>query len=78
MNAAYALIFDFLVHIILYFQKLRFLTSAFNRPGFPAIMDAIEAREADCVIVKDECVILELNTESPQRCGFYRHMRQAS
>ena len=44
MNAAHAPIFDFLVHIMLvrrsktliflYFQKLRYLTSAFDRPGF--------------------------------------------
>lgn len=42
----------------------------FHRPGFQQMLSDIEAGYIDCVIVKDDCVILELNTESPQRCGF--------
>ena len=63
MNAAHAPIFDFLVHIMLvrrsktliflYFQKLRYLTSAFKRPGFLDMIGDIEAGLVNMVIVKD-------------------------
>ena len=63
MNAAHAPIFDFLVHIMLvrrsktliflYFQKLRYLTSAFKRPGFWDMIGDIEAGLVNMVIVKD-------------------------
>ena len=63
MNAAHAPIFDFLVHIMLarrsktliflYFQKLRYLTSAFQRPGFQEMLSEIEAGKVGTVIVKD-------------------------
>ena len=79
MNAAHAPIFDFLVHIMLVrrsktliflcFQKLRYLTSAFNRPGFQNMIKDIEAGQINCVITKDDCVILELNSESPENTG---------
>ena len=62
-NAAYALIFDFLVHIMLVrwsktlifqcFQKLRYLTSAFNRPGFQRMLADIKAGKIKRVVVKD-------------------------
>ncbi len=63
MNAAHAPIFDFLVHIMLvrrsktliflYFQKLRYLTSAFDRPNFQRMIADIEARKVNMVITKD-------------------------
>ena len=63
MNAAHAPIFDFLVHIMLvrrsktliflYFQKLRYLTSAFDRPEFERLMDDVRAGKVDCIVVKD-------------------------
>ena len=62
-NAAYALIFDFLVHIMLvhyskilifqYVQKLRYLTSAFDRPNFQRMISDIEAKKVNMVITKD-------------------------
>ena len=35
------------------FQKYRYLTSAFNRPGFKALMDEVNAGNVGIVIVKD-------------------------
>ncbi len=37
----------------------------FERPAFQEMIQDIEAEKIQCVIVKDDCVILELNTESP-------------
>ena len=63
MNAAHAPIFDFLVHIMLvrrsktliflYFQKLRYLTSAFDRPAFKGMIQDIQKGKIDCIVVKD-------------------------
>ncbi len=63
MNAAHAPIFDFLVHIMLvrrsktliflYFQKLRCLTSAFDRPAFKEMMQDVMDGTINCIIVKD-------------------------
>ena len=37
----------------------------FNRPGFKEMLADIEAGLVGMVVVKDDCVILELNSESP-------------
>ena len=37
----------------------------FDRPAFQEMMAEIAAGTINCVIVKDDCVILELNAESP-------------
>lgn len=37
----------------------------FNRPGVQALFAAVKRGEVNCILVKDDCVILELNTESP-------------
>lgn len=37
----------------------------FEREGFQRMLCDAEAGKINCVIVKDDCVILELNTESP-------------
>ena len=37
----------------------------FERSGFEEMMRDIRDGRINCVIVKDDCVILELNTESP-------------
>ena len=42
----------------------------FDRPGFTEMMKEIEAGNVEAVIVKDGCVNIELNSESPQKCGF--------
>ena len=36
-----------------------------DRPGFVSMLQEIEKGKAAAVFVKDDCVILELNTESP-------------
>ena len=42
----------------------------FDRPSFRQMEQMIEAGEVGTVIVKDDCVIIELNAESPIKCGF--------
>ena len=37
----------------------------FDRPGFMAMMEEVEDGSVEAIIVKDDCVILELNSESP-------------
>lgn len=41
----------------------------FDRPDFNRMLDDIEAGKIDVVITKDDCVILELNSESPENTG---------
>ena len=42
----------------------------FKRPGFLEMLGDIEAGHVNMVVVKDDCVIIELNAESPIKCGF--------
>ena len=42
----------------------------FDRPGFTAMMEEVEAGRVEAIIVKDECDKIELKSESPQKCGF--------
>ena len=42
----------------------------FERPSWKKVIELIEADEVDTLIVKDDCVIIELNAESPIKCGF--------
>ena len=37
----------------------------YNRPDFQKMMESVKNKEINCIIVKDDCVILELNAESP-------------
>lgn len=49
----------------LFFVDDGYSGTSFERPGFQKMLDEIEAGHVSTVIVKDDCVILELNTESP-------------
>ncbi|NBI69273.1 hypothetical protein D1646_21330 [Pseudoflavonifractor sp. 60] len=42
----------------------------FARPQFEAMMEKVKRGEINCIVVKDECVIIELNAESPIKCRF--------
>ena len=44
--------------------------SNFEREDFLRLLQDIRLGEINCVIVKDDCVIIELNAESPIKCGF--------
>ena len=35
-----------------------------------AMMEEVEDGGVEAIIVKDDCVIIELNAESPIKCGF--------
>lgn len=41
-----------------------------KRPGFQKMIAAIEAGYISAVFVKDDCVNIELKSESLQKCGF--------
>ena len=43
---------------------------SFDRPDWNRMIADIEAGKIGCVIAKDGCVNIELNSESPQKCGF--------
>lgn len=42
----------------------------FERPDFKRMLSDIESGKVKTVIVKDDCVIIELNAESPIKRGF--------
>jgi|GEM_PF-1257482 len=42
----------------------------FSREGFENMMKEIMEGHIDCIVVKDDCVNIELKSESPQKCGF--------
>lgn len=42
----------------------------FDRPGFLAMMEEVEAGRVEAIVIKDDCVIIELNAKSPIKCGF--------
>ena len=43
--------------------------TTFEREGFQKLIAEVEAGNVSTVIVKDDCVILELNSESPENMG---------
>lgn len=58
------------ITIVETFKDDGFSGTDFKRPGFQAMLKAIENKEINCIIVKDDCVNIELKSESPQKCGF--------
>ena len=42
----------------------------FERPAVQELLDLVLSGNINCIIVKDGCVNIELNSESPQKCGF--------
>ncbi len=42
----------------------------FERPGFQALMELARRGGIDCVLVKDDCVNIELNSEGLENTGF--------
>ena len=58
------------IPIMRYYIDKGFSGKRFDRPAFQKMLQDIEAGKIDCVVVKDDCVIIELNAESPIKCGF--------
>ena len=44
--------------------------TSFDRPGLNQMISDAESGKINLVVVKDGCVNIELNSESPQKCGF--------
>ena len=42
----------------------------FDRPAFKRMIEDAKAGKIDTIIVKDDCVNIELKSESPQKAGF--------
>lgn len=42
----------------------------FERPQVQKLIGMVRENKIDCIMVKDDCVIIELNAESPIKCGF--------
>ena len=42
----------------------------FERPGMQSMLERVRNAVIDCIIVKDDCAIIELNAESLIKCGF--------
>lgn len=42
---------------------------SFERPAVKEMLEQVRLGKAQCIIVKDDCVILELNSESPENTG---------
>lgn len=42
----------------------------YDRPDFQRMIGLVEQGAVGTIIVKDDCVILELNAECPRKCGF--------
>ena len=42
----------------------------FQRPGFLEMLEDARNGIINLILVKDDCVIIELNAESPIKCGF--------
>ena len=43
--------------------------ASFDRPNWKRLIEDVEQGKIGTVIVKDDCVILELNSESPENTG---------
>ena len=41
----------------------------FERPAVQEMLTQVQEGKIQCVVVKDDCVILELNSESPENTG---------
>ena len=44
--------------------------TTFERPNFKRMMADVDAGRVNCIVTKDDCVNIELKSESPQKAGF--------
>ena len=57
------------IPIMRYYIDNGFSGKRFDRPAFQEMLQDIRKGKINCVVVKDDCVILELNSESPENTG---------
>ena len=53
-----------------FFQDDGYTGLNMDRPDFQKMLGAVERGMFDVILTKDDCVIIELNAESPIKCGF--------
>ena len=58
------------ITIVETFKDDGFSGTDFKRPGFQAMLKAIENKEINCIIVKDGCVIIEPTQKGLENQGF--------
>ncbi|RHQ69082.1 hypothetical protein DWY17_09650 [Butyricicoccus sp. AF24-19AC] len=55
--------------ILLAFCRYRYHTSLFDRPGFLAMMEEVEAGRVEAIVIKDYCAIIGLNQKDLENQG---------
>ena len=57
------------IHLIEEAQDDGYTGTNFDRPGFRSVLNAIQSKRANCVIVKDYCAIIGLNQKDLENQG---------
>lgn len=58
------------IHLIEEAQDDGYTGTNFDRPGFRSVLNAIQSKRVNCVIVKDDCVIIEPTQKDLENQGF--------
>ena len=57
------------LHLVMEGYDDGYTGTSFDRPHVREMLEAVKSGKVNCVVVKDDCVILELNSESPENTG---------
>ncbi|RKI64179.1 hypothetical protein D7V91_16605 [bacterium 1xD42-67] len=58
------------LHLVMEGYDDGYTGTSFDRPYVREMLEAVKSGKVNCVVVKDDCVIIELNAESPIKCWF--------